>query len=171
VLLVDTDLRRPRIHKIFKIDNSKGLTNLLVGDASMDEVIQKSPVENLYLLPSGPIPPNPSELLGSKSMDELIEKLSKRFIRIVFDSPPIVAVTDARIIATKVDGTICVIHATKSDIRGTRRAKEQLENVGGRFIGAVLNNVSMDRRTSYGYHDYRYGYYHHYYGEDEKNDV
>ncbi|HLG28592.1 MAG TPA: polysaccharide biosynthesis tyrosine autokinase, partial [Candidatus Brocadiales bacterium] len=170
VLLVDADLRRPRIHKTFKIDNAKGLTNLLIGEASMDEVIQKSPVENLYILPSGPIPPNPSELLSSKSMDELIEKLKGKYARIVFDSSPMVAVTDARIIATKVDGCICVIHAAKSDIRGTKRAKEQLEDIGGRFIGAVLNNVSMDRRTYYGYY-YRYGYYHHYYGEDEKKNT
>lgn len=171
VLLIDADLRRPRIHKTFKIDNSKGLTNLLIGEASMDEVIQESPVENLYVLPSGPIPPNPSELLGSKSMDELIEKLKGKYARIVIDSSPMVAVTDARIIATKVDGCICVIRAAKSDIRGTKRAKEQLEDIGGRFIGAILNNVSMDRRSSYGYYYYRYGYYHHYYGEDEKKDT
>lgn len=171
VLIVDADLRRPRIHKSFKIDNAKGLTNLLIGEASMDEVIQKSPIENLYILPSGPIPPNPSELLGSKSMDELVEKLRGKYDRIIFDSPPMVAVTDARIIATKVDGCICVIHAAKSDVRGTKRAKEQLEDIGGRFIGAVLNNVSMDKRTAYGYYYYRYGYYHHYYGEDEKKDA
>ena len=168
VLIIDCDLRRPRLHAHFNLSNARGLTNCLSGESDdLDSLIQtyeKQP--NLKLLPSGPIPPNPAELLGSDEMRRLLTTLSEKFTHIIVDSPPAISFTDASILSTFVDGVILVVHGGRSSRAVVRRAKQQLLDVGAHIFGVVLNNVKIES------HDYYYagyaGYYKsEYYTEDE----
>lgn len=161
VLLVDTDLRRPRIHKVFGIKNDLGICNILISDTPVDDVIKQTDIPNLDILASGSIHPSPAELLGSKKMDSLIHKLNERYEKVLFDSSPITSVTDAAILATKVDVCIVVILAGKTDISGILHGKNLIQNVGGRIIGVILNGVSKIRHKYY-YHSY------YYYGHDDE---
>jgi capsular exopolysaccharide synthesis family protein len=145
VILVDCDLRRPTLHHIFNLKNDVGLTTMVVDDAAMESPpLQDTGVEGLQLVSSGPLPPNPSELLGSRRMEEIIATLLERADVVLFDAPPVVAVTDAAVLATKVDGVLLVINAggTKRDY--ARAAKARLEKVNANLLGAVLNNVRFD---------------------------
>ena len=153
VLLVDADLRRPAVHKAFKIPHTRGITNYLSSDTPLDDLIVKLPVPNLSVLPCGPIPPNPAELISSDRMKELLHALSRKFDHILIDSPPLVSVTDPVILSTMVDGTILVIQAGKSAQELVRRARRDLAAAGARVIGVVLNNVNVKRE---GYDDYDY---------------
>lgn len=157
VLAIDADLRKPKIHKIFKIQNRKGLTNLLALHEDYNECITEGPVKNLDILTSGAIPPNPSELLASKAMEELLEKLLEQYEYIFIDSPPVCAVTDASILSTKVDGTILVVASGGVERDSLQYAKELLEKVGANIVGVVLNKVP---RAGKG------GYYYYYYNDD-----
>lgn len=168
VLIIDCDLRRPRLHAHFNVSNVRGLTNALSGELDdLDSLIQsydKQP--NLKLLPSGPVPPNPAELLGSDEMRRLLTTLSEKFTHIIVDSPPAISFTDASILSTFVDGVILVIHGGRSSRAVVRRAKQQLLDVGAHIFGVVLNNVKIES------HDYYYagyaGYYKsEYYGDDD----
>ncbi len=164
VLIVDCDLRRPRLHAHFDAPNVRGLTNWLSGETDIDGLLQtyeKQP--NLKFLTSGPVPPNPAELLGSDEMRRLLGKLSERFAHIVIDSPPAISFTDASILSTMVDGVVLVIHGGKSSRAVVRRAKQQLLDVGAHIFGVVLNNVKLETQ------DYYYsGYYSSYYTESEQ---
>jgi capsular exopolysaccharide synthesis family protein len=164
VLIIDCDLRRPRLHTHFDIPNSKGLTNWLSGETNIDELIQKHERQpNLKLLTSGLVPPNPAELLGSDQMRNLLALLSDRFAHIIVDSPPAISFTDASILSTMVDGVVLVVHGGKSSRAVVRRAKQQLLDVGAHIFGVVLNNVKMETQ------DYYYsGYYSSYYSESDK---
>ena len=145
VILVDCDLRRPTLHNIFNLKNDVGLTTMVVDDAAMKSPpLQDTRVEGLQLVSSGPLPPNPSELLGSRRMEEIITALLERADVVLFDAPPVVAVTDAAVLAAKVDGVLLVINAggTKRDY--ARAAKARLEKVNANLLGAVLNNVKFD---------------------------
>ena len=145
VILVDCDLRRPTLHNIFNLKNDVGLTTMVVNDAAMESPpLQDTGVEGLQLVSSGPLPPNPSELLGSRRMEEIIAALLERADVVLFDAPPVVAVTDAAVLATKVDGVLLVINAggTKRDY--ARAATARLEKVNANLLGAVLNNVRFD---------------------------
>lgn len=145
VILVDCDLRRPSQHEIFEVGNSLGLTSMVVDEeAFRNPPLQETPVPNLKLLPSGPLPPNPSELLGSRRMEEIIATLRERADLVLFDAPPIIAVTDAAVLASKVDGVLLVIRAGTTKRDHAQRAKALLEKVNARLVGAVLNNVRMD---------------------------
>ena len=161
VLLVDTDMRRPRIHKTFAHDNSKGLTNYLVGNAKLKSVIADTSVPNLAILPCGPIPPNPSELLVSHRMKELMEQVNEQFDRILFDSPPIAAVTDAVILANMADGVVQIIHNGKTNCNVVLAGKEKLLGAKAKILGIILNNVDTSRENYYHYY-----YHHYYYGDD-----
>ncbi|MDZ7330424.1 MAG: polysaccharide biosynthesis tyrosine autokinase [candidate division KSB1 bacterium] len=162
-LLVDTDLRRPILHSIFNINRSKGISNYLIGKADLDEVIFKTEIDNLFVIPSGTLPPNPSELLGSVSMKQCISELKKRFDVVLFDSPPIMAVTDAAVISSEVDGVILVVKAGQTDRNAVQRSFEILRSIPNRILGALLNVVSVDGV----YGSYYYYYYHYYYyGKD-----
>lgn len=169
VLVIDCDLRRPRLHSHFNLPNARGLTNCLSGDANeLDELIHtydKQP--NLKLLTSGPIPPNPAELLGSEEMRKLLAKLSERFVHIIVDSPPAISFTDASILSTCVDGVILVVHGGRSSRAVVRRAKQKLTDVGAHIFGVVLNNVKMEPSHDYYYGGYYSGYYSDYYQSDE----
>jgi capsular exopolysaccharide synthesis family protein len=160
VLIIDCDLRRPRLHAHFNISNAMGLTNCLSGNASdIDSVIQSVPDQpNLKLLPSGPMPPNPAELLGSEEMRKLLGKLSEKFTHVIVDSPPAISFTDASILSTFVDGVILVVHGGRSSRAVVRRAKQQLLDIGAHIFGVVLNNVKIEKT-----HDYYYGGYYGYY--------
>jgi capsular exopolysaccharide synthesis family protein len=145
VILVDCDLRRPTLHSIFNLKNDVGLTTMVVDDAAMESPpLRDTGVEGLQLVSSGPLPPNPSELLGSRRMEEIIAALLERADVVLFDAPPVVAVTDAAVLATKVDGVLLVVNAggTKRDY--ARTAKARLEKVNANLLGAVLNNVRFD---------------------------
>ena len=164
VVQLDCDLRRPKLHRMFGLAKDRGITNLLVGNASFEEVVVHSKVPNLDLIFSGPIPPNPSEMLGSKRMTELIDELRKRYTRIIIDSPPITAVTDAVILAKAVDGVVLVIRAGQTVREVAKNSVHQLQSVGGNILGAVLNAVDIGKDKYYYY--YYYQYYHYYYGDD-----
>jgi capsular exopolysaccharide synthesis family protein len=166
VLIMDCDLRRPRLHAHFSVSNAKGLTNWLSGDQDLDTLIQSYPRHpNLKLLTSGPVPPNPAELLGSDEMRRLLGILGERFTHIIIDSPPAISFTDASILSTMVDGVVLVVHGGKSSRAVVRRAKQQLLDVGAHIFGVVLNNVKMDTQ------DYYYsGYYTEYYTDAEGED-
>ena len=145
VILVDCDLRRPTLHYIFNLKNDVGLTTMVVDDVAMESPpLQYTGVEGLQLVSSGPLPPNPSELLGSRRMEDIIADLLERADVVLFDAPPVVAVTDAAVLATKVDGVLLVVNAggTKRDY--ARAAKARLEKVNANLLGAVLNNVRFD---------------------------
>jgi capsular exopolysaccharide synthesis family protein len=161
VLIVDCDLRRPRLHAHFDVPNTRGLTNWLSGDADFEGVLksyEKQP--NLKLLTSGPVPPNPAELLGSDEMRKLLGTLGERFAHIIIDSPPVISFTDASILSTMADGVVLVVHGGKSSRAVVRRAKQQLLDVGAHLFGVVLNNVKLETQ------DYYYsGYYSSYYND------
>src|SRR6266436_1895665 len=160
VLIIDCDLRRPRLHAHFNLPNVRGLTNCLSGESDdLDSLIQtyeKQP--NLKVLPSGPIPPNPAELLGSEEMRRLLTTLSEKFTHIIVDSPPAISFTDASILSTFVDGVILVVHGGRSSRAVVRRAKQQLLDIGANIFGVVLNNVKIEKTNDYYYGGY-YGHY------------
>lgn len=165
VILVDSDLRKPTIHKIFQQDSKTGLTNILVEDKKIKEVIRRvTDVDpNLYFIPSGPIPPNPSELLGSNRMKELLKELQEQADFVIFDSPPVIAVTDALVLATQVDGVVLILDFGKVPREAAKQAKELLEKVKANILGVVLNKIDMEKEGQY----YPY-YYYYYYGDETK---
>lgn len=174
VLIIDCDLRRPRLHSHFNLSNTHGLTNSLSGEVSdLDSLIQtyeKQP--NLKLLTSGPMPPNPAELLGSEQMRLLLKRLGEKFTHIIVDSPPAISFTDASILSTFVDGVILVVHGGRSSRAVVNRAKQQLLDVGANIFGVVLNNVKVEKGHESYYSGYYSGYYNsgYYEGDDEGTD-
>lgn len=145
-ILVDADLRRPSLHTLFDLGNSQGLTTMAVEDHTLAAPpLADTGVENLWLLPSGPLPPNPAEILGSRRMEEIISALQTRGDMVLFDAPPVIAVTDAAVLGTKVDGVLLVIRAGKTRREHAQRAKELLERVNVRLVGAVLNDAPPDQ--------------------------
>lgn len=163
VLVLDCDLRRPRVHAHFGVGNARGVTNYLSGDANVGDIVQSSDrLPNLKVITSGPVPPNAAELLGSEEMRKLLYVLSENFTHIVIDSPPAISFTDASILSTMVDGVMLVVHGGRSSRAIVRRAKQQLQDVGAHIFGIVLNNVKLEGM------DYYYsGYYSGYYSEEE----
>lgn len=157
VLIIDADLRNPSQHKIFKIQNINGLSTTLVEEVASQTYIIKSVIEGLDLLPSGPIPPNPAELLGSKRMKLFLNDVSNEYDVILVDSPPTLAVTDSSILAQIVDGVILVLASGEVKQDYAIRTKEQLEKVGAKVIGTVLSKVELKTKEHY--------YYYYYHGE------
>lgn len=152
VLLVDADLRKPTIHYTFNLMNIHGLTSVLTKRCTLEEAIEDGGVENLYVLTSGPIPPNPAEMLSSRAFEKFFETVKEQFDFVIFDTPPILAVTDGQIIANKCDGTILVISAGKTEKLAAKKAKELLLNAKGKLLGAILNNKKQDQTHYYYYH-------------------
>jgi len=155
VLLLDADLRRPRVHQVFGASSSAGVTTALVDPSTLDGAIISTGIHNLSVLPTGPIPPNPAELLHSASFQRLLETLSTRFDRIVIDSPPLVPVTDAAILSHLVDTTLLVIRGSKTRKDSALEAVRSLRSVNARIAGAILNDVDL-RAGEYGYQYYAY---------------
>lgn len=153
VLLVDADLRKPTVHYIFNLTNTFGLTSVLSKQASLENAINKTDIENLFVLTSGPIPPNPAELLGSKAMEQFFDDaLNKVFDLILFDTPPLLAVTDAQILSNKCDGTVLVVSSGKTEKEQVIKAKELLDAAQSRLLGVVLNNKKIENNSYYYYY-------------------
>lgn len=166
VILVDLDLRRPRVHSMFHIPKENGISDFLVDkETKLDSFIKKCSVPNLDVITSGYIPPNPSELLASKRMDEAIRLLKEKYDYILFDAPPVIAVTDAMILAKKIDQLYLVVRVAQADKQVIKRAKELLENIGIEISGAVVNGIIP--QSYYSSSEYHY-YYYYYYGKDKK---
>jgi capsular exopolysaccharide synthesis family protein len=153
VLLVDADLRKPGVHVLFKLPNFQGLTTLLRRDeASIETVVQRTEQDNLQVLTTGPLPPNPAELLGSQRMRAILEQLKAGYDLLVLDSPPVQAVADAAILSSFMDGSLFVIDAAKSRRRAVHQARETLDRAGAHVVGAVLNRIPSKARA--GHADY-----------------
>ncbi len=162
VLLVDTDMRRPRVHKTFGMNKQQGLAAALIGEVPIDEAIRPSGYPNLDLLPLGNVPPNPAELLDSSSFGQLVEVLTSRYDRVLFDSPPVMAVTDTSILAQYADGLLLVVRQNKTNRHVLRQAIRTLQTVNANILGFVLNDVDLDAARR-GYYMYRYRYQYPYY--------
>ncbi|WP_368490061.1 CpsD/CapB family tyrosine-protein kinase [Clostridium sp. BJN0013] len=165
-ILVDCDERKPRLHKIFFVSNEKGLSDVLAGKVEFEEVVKETVIENLKLLTSGTRPPNPSELLASKKMETFLESLKDKFEYIIIDTPPVVAVTDAQLLARCADGCILVVASSQVEREAAVRAKELLLKVNANILGIVLNKLEVREKGYYGY------YYQYYYndGHSKTND-
>ncbi|WP_040978337.1 CpsD/CapB family tyrosine-protein kinase [Oceanobacillus jeddahense] len=152
VLLVDADLRKPTIHYTFRLDNLRGLSNILVGETTLEETVGTSDITNLDVISCGPIPPNPSELLGSRRMQAFIETVKEKYDMVIFDMPPVLAVTDAKILANYVDGAILVVRSKKTENEAAKQALEALESVHANVLGVVLNDRDKKEANYYYYY-------------------
>jgi exopolysaccharide transport family protein len=161
VLIVDCDMRRPKLHRIFNLQRDRGLSNIIAGSCTIDEAIIHSPIAGIDIIVSGPVPPNPSEMLGSLQMIRFMEAIHASYDRIIVDSPPITAVTDSVILSRLVDGVLLVIRAGETHREIVKNGLALLQAANARILGAILNGVVMGR-DSY----YYYQYYYYYYGED-----
>ncbi len=160
VLIIDADMRRPRLHSIFNISNAQGLSTILsneLSDENIADSIGYDEEARLNLLPSGPVPPNPAELIASEQMSALLKKLQQKFTHVVVDSPPIASFTDGVLIASMVDGVILVVNSGKSSKQIVRRSRQLLMDIGAKVFGVVLNNVNLRSQDNYYYYQ---SYYH-----------
>ena len=167
VLLVDTDLRKPRIHKIFGISNKSGLSTYLVG--SNAKIIKEGPTPNINIVTSGPLPPNPSELLGSEKFARFISTMQERYDVIIFDSPPVLTVTDSLVLSKHVDGTIVVARAAKTSYEAVRKGLRMINDVGSNVLGLLINAIDF-RKGGYYYNYYYYHNYNYYYSDEENEE-
>jgi polysaccharide biosynthesis transport protein len=158
-LMIDADLRRPRLHTFFDINNSVGLTNYLTTELMLEDVILQTPVDNLYFMPSGILPADAAGILNSRRMSDLIQDVKQRFDLVLVDSPPILGVSDASVLASEVDLTMIVVQHRKLPRNMLMRVKQAVENVGGNVIGVVLNNVDVRSDSQYQYYTSYYTYY------------
>ncbi|SDX26754.1 CpsD/CapB family tyrosine-protein kinase [Paenibacillus sp. CF384] len=159
VVLIDADMRKPTMHHTFGQSNRQGLSSLLSRQCELDEAVKATDIPNLYIIPSGPVPPNPSEMVASQRMSALIEELRTKFDIVLIDTPPTLAVTDAQLISTKCDGVLLVVESGKIKRDAVIKAKQQLTHVKARILGVVLKNIEQKNSE---------GYYYYYYSETEK---
>jgi len=152
VILIDCDLRRPSLHKKFKLSNLEGLSDIMIGKKDLNQVVNRYN-KNLVLLTSGKIPPNPSEMLSSKAMSNLLDNLKENYDYIILDTPPVQAVTDSQILSTKADGTILVVRADRTRRESIQNAISLLRKVNSHIIGTVLNGIEANRNKYYYYGD------------------
>jgi polysaccharide biosynthesis transport protein len=162
VLLIDGDMRRPRVHDLFEQNQEPGLSNVLVGNAKIGETVHEASVEGLSVMPGGHCPPNPSELLGSRRFGDLLAALERHFEWIIVDTPPVMAVTDACVVAHLAEGVLFVVGAEMVSRQAIKAAVEQLERIEARFVGVVLNRVDLERNAYY-YSRYYHHSYNRYY--------
>ncbi len=158
-VLIDADMRRPVIHKVFEAEKDKGLSNILIGKLSIEDAVQPTRIQNLEVITSGILPPNPAEMMGSTHMKRFIADLKKRYDVLIFDTPPLIAVTDAAVLSKEMDGVLLVVKSGHTHKEAMMRGVDLLRNVRSRILGVLLNNVS--RENTYG--SYYYYYYYHYY--------
>lgn len=157
VLLVDADMRKPTVHHTFGLKNIKGLSNYLTRQITQEEAVFETNQENLSIMPSGPIPPNPAELLASQSMNQLIADMTGHYDFVIFDVPPVLSVTDAQILSNRCDGTVLVVSSGEAEKAMVLKAKESLEASQANILGVILNNYTLERDH----------YYYQYYGQPE----
>lgn len=156
VLIIDGDMRKPSLHYIFNETNQQGLSNLIIGRVMDYDAIKPTEINNLDLLTSGPVPPNPSELIGSKKFSALYQRMTEKYDFIVIDTPPVTTVTDAQIYARTVENIVLVVDVEKNDKNEIKKAKKLIENTGNHVLGVVLNKTKPTKSSSYYY----------YYGEE-----
>jgi capsular exopolysaccharide synthesis family protein len=168
VLIIDGDMRKPTIHKMFSTPKKPGLANMITKRSKLDESIFKTEIDNLYVMPAGSLPPNPSELLGSKAMKELFAQLRKQFDRIFFDAPPLMAVTDAALMGSITDGVLLVARAGEAQKEVIVHLQQEMKNTKIPIIGTVLNDVNPKNTSSGYYYYYQRYYFDKYYGENTK---
>jgi capsular exopolysaccharide synthesis family protein len=157
VLLIDSDMRRPRLHISTGVAREPGLSTLLLGDDNYDEVIKPTAVPNLFVLPCGPLPPNPAELLMTKRFEVVLEELGKRFTKIILDSPPLQPVTDGIVLTRRSEGVIIVVRSGQTLRDELRRSAKMVRGVKGKIFGIVIND-RQERDSTYGYYYGNYGY-------------
>lgn len=158
VLFIDADLRKPTVHYTYQLKNTIGLSLVLSNQSDLESCIQKSDIDNLDILTSGPIPPNPSELLGSKRFETMLAEAESLYDWIIFDTSPLLAVTDTQLLANRVDGTIVVVNIEETSKKMTKKAMGLLRNVDAKIIGVVMNNMTSQNVNTY----YSSRYYHSY---------
>ena len=152
VLLVDADLRKPTVHYTFRLDNLRGLSNILVGEKTLEETANETDVDNLDVISCGPIPPNPSELLASQKMKQFLSEALLTYDIVIFDTPPVLAVPDAQIMANIVDGSLLVIRSKMTEYEAAIKAKEALEPAQAKLLGTVLNDREKKQANYYYYY-------------------
>ena len=157
VLLIDADMRKPTVHYTFHLTNTLGFSNLLTRQVLTEDVLKQAETENLHIITCGPIPPNPAELLSSKTMEKVLEKLKESYDLIIFDAPPVLSVTDAQILSNICDGTILVMSSGETEKDAVLKAKEALLSSQANLLGVVLNNFVLQKDH----------YYYQYYGSGE----
>ncbi len=158
-LMIDADLRRPRLDRYSEVETELGLSNYLTSEMELKEVVVKTSTPNLYLLPAGPQPNDPSGVLGSHRMEHLIAEVTKRFDIVLFDSPPVLGVSDASLLVSKTDATLVVLQPRKMPLKALLRTRSIIQNVGGQIMGLVMNNVDISSDTQYQYYTTYYSYY------------
>jgi capsular exopolysaccharide synthesis family protein len=160
-LLIDTDMRKPMLHKLFDLPNFQGLSSYLAGDQDeIEDLIQECKHSGTFLLPAGPIPPNPSEMLNSKKMEDLIKKCKKESAITIIDAPPLLPVTDALLLSQKVDGVIMVAETNQTKKEVFTKGIERLQQVNANILGTILNKYPVNKSSYYTYENY------YYYGEE-----
>jgi capsular exopolysaccharide synthesis family protein len=157
VLVIDTDMRRPRLHIATRVSREPGLSNLMLGSEDYDDVIKPTEVPNLFVLPCGPLPPNPAELLMSQRFKDVLARLGTMFDILILDSPPLQPVTDAVLLAKRADGVVLVARSNRTIRDELRRSARMIRTVGGTIFGVVVNELDRHERDSYYYYSY-YGY-------------
>ncbi|WP_432354349.1 CpsD/CapB family tyrosine-protein kinase [Sporosarcina sp. A2] len=157
VLLIDADMRKPTMHHTFQVSNRAGLSTVLTRQGALEDVLHETQMENLHVMPCGPIPPNPAELIGSKMMKTLIEELKQKYDLIIFDTPPLLSVADAQILSNECDGTILVVNTGATEKDSAVKAKDTLQSANARILGVVMNNYKLAKDN----------YYYQYYGTAE----
>lgn len=162
VLLIDCDMRNPTVHKNFNLSNKVGLSSCISMGTALSDAVQKTSIEGLYALTGGVIPPNPSELLGSEQMKNVLQRAKEQYDYVLIDTPPVMPVTDALIVGRFVDGMILVIDSGEVKVDMARDVKKQLQHAGANILGVVLNKVRSE------HHGYGYGYYYYYGNDGEK---
>ena len=163
VLLIDCDMRNPTVHKNFNLSNKVGLSSCISMGTALSDAVQKTSIEGLYALTGGVIPPNPSELLGSEQMKNVLQRAKEQYDYVLIDTPPVMPLTDALIVGRFVDGMILVIASAEVKVEMARDVKNQLVNAGANILGVVLNKVRSE------HHGYGYGYYYYYGNDGEKH--
>lgn len=163
VLLIDCDMRNPTVHKNFNLSNKVGLSSCISMGTALSDAVQKTSIEGLYALTGGVIPPNPSELLGSEQIKNVLQRAKEQYDYVLIDTPPVMPVTDALIVSRFVDGMILVIASAEVKVEMARDVKNQLVNAGANILGVVLNKVRSE------HHGYGYGYYYYYGNDGEKH--
>jgi len=164
IVLLDVDMRKPEIHKNLNIAQQPGLSNYLIGTADLSAIIKSTAIQNLSFIPSGNIPPNPSELLTSGKLGKLIEELLVKFDRVIIDSPPILRAADTSLLANAVDGVVLVVKGASTRLEAVVKAKQKVLEAKGKVIGVVVNNIEPEKED-------RYYYYHYYYNEEGKKQI
>ncbi len=173
-IIVDTDMRRPRVHKVLKpdFDRSKGVSSVIIGQHTLDEAMLKTKYPNLWVLPCGPIPPSPTELLQTEGFFRVMDELLERFDTVLFDSPPIAQISDAAVLASYMDGVILVSSCGQTNYSALQISSRKIDAVGGRVLGCILNKFSAkSRRSYYGYSSYYSPYRYKHYGYSDPEDL